>query len=134
MIPIKIFVAYEGMSPEKFESYIVQKDWRDVIVEQNGRYYIIEIITPERLVLDYKSTVESGETAIIDLPTVIADSVSKERVIELLLNVDLSWFGVLTPIDFNSKYIITAYPHFAKIENLTCIYDSEAECSVLADR
>ena len=127
MIPIKIFVAYEGMSPEKFESYIVQKDWRDVIVERNGRYYIIEIITPERLVLDYKSTAESGETAIIDLPTVIADNVSKERVIELLLNVDPSWFDVLTPIDFNSKYFNNAYPHFAKIDDLTCIYDSDTD-------
>jgi hypothetical protein len=124
---MKIFIAYEGMPRETFESYIVEKDWRDVIVERNGRYYIIEIITPERLVLDYKSTAESGETAIIDLPTVIADNVSKERVIELLLNVDPSWFDVLTPIDFNSKYIMGAYPHFTKIENLTCIYDSETD-------
>ena len=127
MIPIKIFVAYEGMSPEKFESYIVQKDWRDVIVEQNGRYYLVEIITIERLKCEYRLAVQRGETATLDLPTVIVDSVSKERVIELLLNVDPSWFDALTPIDFNSKYFNNAYPHFAKIDDLTCIYDSDTD-------
>ena len=124
---MKIYIAYEGIPPETFESYIMQKDWRDILVEQGGQYYIIEIITPERLVLDYKSTVESGETAIIDLPTVIADSVSKERVIELLLNADPSWFDALTPINFNSKYFNNAYPHFAKIDDLICIYDSDTD-------
>ena len=127
MIPIKIFVAYEGMSPEKFESYIVQKDWRVILVERAGQYYIIEIITPERLMVDYKCAVENGLTETIDLPTVIADSVSKERVIELLLNVDPSWFDALTPINFNSKYFNNAYPHFAKIDDLTCIYDSDTD-------
>ena len=127
MIPIKIFVAYEGMSPEKFESYIVQKDWRDVIIEQTGQYYLVEIITMERLECEYRFAVQRGETATLDLPTVIADSVSKERVIELLLNVDPSWFDALTPINFNSKYFNNAYPHFAKIDDLICIYDSDTD-------
>ena len=127
MIPIKIFVAYEGMSPEKFESYIVQKDWRDVIIEQTGQYYLVEIITMERLECEYRFAVQRGETATLDLPTVIADSVSKERVIELLLNADPSWFDALTPINFNSKYFNNAYPHFAKIDDLICIYDSDTD-------
>ena len=127
MIPIKIFVAYEGMSPEKFESYIVQKDWRDVIIEQTGRYYLVEIITMERLECEYRFAVQRGETATLDLPTVIADSVSKGRVIELLLNADPSWFDALTPINFNSKYFKNVYPHFAKIDDLTCIYDSDTD-------
>ena len=115
------------MSPEKFESYIVQKDWRDVIIEQTGRYYLVEIITMGRLECEYRFAVQRGETATLDLPTVIADCVSKERVIELLLNADPSWFDALTPINFNSKYFNNAYPHFAKIDDLTCIYDSDTD-------
>ena len=77
--------------------------------------------------VDYKCAVENALTETIDLPTVIADSVSKERVIELLLNADPSWFDALTPINFNSKYFNNAYPHLAKIDDLTCIYDSDTD-------
>jgi len=115
---MNLYISDDG---ELIEKDIVEKGWREVIVEIEGKHYLIEVITIERLNGEYRYSVESGEVMTLDQSTIIADSVAKERVIELLLKVDVSWITGLTPINLDTMFSNT-FPYLSKIENWVCIF------------
>ena len=115
---MKLYISDDGKLIEKD---VVEKGWREVLVENEGKCYLIEVITIERLNGEYRYSAEIGEVMTLDQSTIIADSVAKERVIELLLKVDVSWITGLTPINLDTMFSNT-FPHLSKIENWVCIF------------
>ena len=122
---MKIYITYENEPHDTWEKYVIEKGWRDVIVENNSKFYLIEVISIDRLQGEYDYATQNGQAYFQDLPTLISDNVSTERVIELLQKIDPCYFDLLTPINCNSPSFINSHPQFAEIEELTCIYDSD---------
>lgn len=112
---------YISDDSELIEKDVVEKGWREVLVENEGKCYLIEVITIEWLNGEYRYSAESGEVMTLDQSTIIADSVAQERVIELLLKVDVSWITGLTPINLDTMFSNT-FTYLSKIENWVCIF------------
>ena len=110
---MKLYISDDS---ELIEKDVVEKGLREVLVENDGRCYLIEVMTIDRFYGEYRYSAENGEVMTLDQSTIIVDSVAKECVIELLLKVDMLWITGLTPIDLDAMFSNT-FPHLSKIEN-----------------
>ena len=115
---MRIYISCDG---ELIEKEIIMKEWREVLVEIDSRYYLLDFITIDRLHQEYINSKENNEAYVVDTTTIIVDEVSKKNVIDTLLNTDTTAFNGLNPIDLSETYKST-FQELSCIENWIKIY------------
>lgn len=114
---------YFSENNELVELEVQQKEYRsDIIVKIGNNLFQPTLITPSRLFIDFKNSINEGRIFEFEPNLILVENTQKNTIINILVKLtDLGFFSKLAPVDIKKKYK-TYFTELQDLNNWSRVY------------